>query len=152
MSFAFRKHEYNLDDFDRCPHHGCVVMQVAKDVQPVCLVEWLVEKAGEQTVRDVILRGKGKYELPAVILANGFLLPVEQAIRVRTPEAMDLTLEEVAGWYVADLLSMPGKDAVAVELLPPGAVVDEAPGILLSLSVDILLYLLFDEEIRKVEP
>ncbi len=32
------------------------------------------------------------------------------------------------------------------------AVVDEELGILLQLSVDILLYLLFDEEIRKYEP
>ncbi len=80
------------------------------------------------------------------------MLLVERAVRVRPPREIELTLEEVAGWYVADMLSMPGTDAVMVELLPPGAVVDEEPGILLQLSVDILLYLLFDEEIRKYEP
>ncbi|BAJ64453.1 hypothetical protein [Anaerolinea thermophila] len=151
MSYAFRRHDYNLNDFERCPEHGCVMMQV-QDLPPVCLIEWLLEKAAERTVRDVILREQGEYDLPAVILDNGFLLPVEQVIRVRPAAPTELTLEEVAGWYVADILSMPGKDAVAVELLPPGAVVDEEPGILLQLSVDILLYLLFDQEIRKVEP
>lgn len=152
MSIAFSKHNFNLDEFDRCEAHGCVMMQVARNVEPVCLIEWLAERAGNRTVRDVILRESGEYDLPAVILDNGFMLPVEQAVRVRPPEPMELTLEEVTGWYVADLLSMPGRDAVAMELLPPGAVVDEEPGILLQLSVDILLYLLFDEEIRKVEP
>jgi hypothetical protein len=39
-----------------------------------------------------------------------------------------------------------------VELLPPGAGVDEEPGVLLRLHLDILLYLLEDEEIRKYEP
>lgn len=147
---AFRKHDYNLNDFERCPEHGCVMMQV-QDLPPVCLIEWLLENAAERTVLDVIPREQGKYNLPAVILDNGFLLPVERAIRVRPPEEIELTLEEVAGWYAADLLSMPGKDGVAMELLPPGAV-DEEPGILLHLSVDILLYLLFDQQIRKVEP
>ncbi|WP_322508213.1 hypothetical protein [Anaerolinea sp.] len=158
MSYAFRKHDYNLNNFERCPQHGCVMMQV-QDLPPVCLIEWLLENAAERTVRDVIPREQGEYNLPAVILDNGFMLPVEQAIRVRPAAPMELTLEEVAGWYVADLLSMPDKDAVAVELLPPGAVVDEVPrtghedpGVLLQLSVDILLYLLFDQEIRKVEP
>ncbi|MGC8857195.1 MAG: hypothetical protein ACP5QU_10415 [Anaerolineae bacterium] len=151
MSYAFRNHEYNLDEFERCPTHGCVMMQV-QDLPPVCLVEWLIQNTAERTVRDFIPKDEGKYDLPAVILDNGFLLPVERMVRVRPPEETELTLEEVAGWYVADLLSMPGKDAVAVELLPPEAVVDEEPGILLQLSVDILLYLLFDEEIRKCEP
>lgn len=151
MSFAFRKHDYNLNDFERCPEHGCVMMQV-QDLPPVCLIEWLIKNSAERKVRDVILRGEGECDLPAVILDNGFMLPVERSVWVRPPREMELTLEDVAGWYVADLLSMPGRDAVAVELLPPGAVVDEEPGILLQLSVDILLYLLFDQEIRKVEP
>ena len=47
---------------------------------------------------------------------------------------------------------MPGRDSITVELLPLGAVVDEEPGVLLYLSVDILLYLLFDSEVRKYEP
>ena len=152
MSFAFRHHGFNLDEFERCEEHGCVVMKVCRDAEPVCLIEWLIKNAAERTVRDVISREQGKYDLPAVILDNGFMLPVERSVRVRPPREMELTLEEVAGWYVADMLSMPGTDAVMVELLPPGAVVDEEPGILLQLSVDILLYLLFDEEIRKYEP
>lgn len=159
MSFAFSKHDYNLDDFERrpepverrCPEHGCVMMQV-QDLPPVCLIEWLIENAANRTVQDVIPREQGEYDLPAVILDSGFMLPIEQAIRVRPPEPMELTLEEMTSWHVADILSMPGKDAVAVELLLQGAVVDEEPGILLQLKIDILLYLLFDQEIRRVEP
>lgn len=151
MSFAFSKHNFNLDEFERCPEHGCVMMQV-QDLPPVCLIEWLTEKSSGHTVRDVIPRDQGEYDLPAVILENGFLLPVVRALRVRPPKEIDLTLEMVAGWYVADLLFMPASDALAVELLPPEAAVDEDPGFLLHLDMQILLYLLFDEEIRKVEP
>mgnify|MGYP007030111049 CR=1 FL=1 len=124
-------------------------MQV-QDLPPVCLLEWVGERAGERTVRDVI--PATAWSRAAVILANGFLLPVLQARLIERPgEPLTLTLEEVAGWYVADILSMPGTDAVAVELLPQGAVVDKQPGIFIQLHLDTLLYLLFDEQIRKVE-
>jgi len=154
MSSAFRKHDFNLNDFDRCPHHGCVVMRVAETAQPVCFVEWLVEKAEEREVRDVILRGRGKYELPAVILNNGFMLPVRRAVDVAAGNPDREVNESLIGWRVGDVLYMRGehREGVGVELLPPGAVVDEDPGVLLHLDIQILLYLLFDEEIRKVEP
>ncbi len=153
MSFAFSKHDYNLDDFERCPKHGCVMMQV-QDSPPVCLLEWLDRNASGRKVRDVILRGKGKYDLPAVILDNGFLLPVSKAMDVATANPNGEVNESVIGWWVSDLLYMRGEnqEGLAVELLPEGAVVDEEPGFLLHLDMQILLYLLFDEEIRKVEP
>lgn len=144
--------DYNLNDFQRCPEHGCVMMQV-QDLPPVCLIEWLIERAGDKTVRDVIPAAAGS-DLQAVILANGFLLPVLRALRVEQPDVpLALTLENVAGWYVADVLSIPGEDAEAVELLPPQVAAEsEQTGIFLQLRHKMLLFLLFDEQIRKVEP
>lgn len=144
--------DYNLNDFKRCPEHGCVMMQV-QDLPPVCLIEWLIERAGDKTVRDVIPAAAGS-DLQAVILANGFLLPVLRAVRVEQPAVpLALTLENVAGWYVSDVLSIPGEDAVAVELLPPQVAAEsEQTGIFLQLRHKMLLFLLFDEQIRKVEP
>ncbi len=153
MSSAFRKHEYNLDEFERCEQHGCVVMQVAKEAQPVCLVEWLTEQAAERRVRDVILREAGEYDLPAVILENGFLLPVRAALDVASGRKGEVN-ESVMGWQVTDILYLrgEGQEIVAVELLPEGTVEGEDPGFLLYLDMPILLYLLFDAEIRKYEP
>ncbi len=153
MSFAFSKHDYNLKDFERCPEHGCVMMQV-QDSPPVCLVEWVDRNASGRRVRDVIPRDKGEYDLPAVILDNGFMLPVSKALDVATANPNGEVNESVIGWRVSDILYLRGEnqEGLAVELLPEGAVVDKEPGFLLYLDMQILLYLLFDEEIRKVEP
>ncbi len=173
MSFAFRKHDYNLDEFERCEKHGCVMMQVARNVEPVCLLDWLTERAGNHTVRDVIEREAGEYNLPALILDNGFMLPVqwaygvdEQTVREVAPLVgiegrVEIDLR-FAGWWVSDVLFVRAKkskqEAVLAEIRPPEArevsreEAEEFPSVLLHLSQDILLYLLFDEEIRKIEP
>lgn len=156
MSFAFRKHDYNLDDFERCPEHGCVMMQV-QDSPPVCLVEWLDKNTAGRRVRDVILREPSnppEAGLPGIVLDNGFLLPVRKAVDVASREPNGEVNESIQGWQVSDILYMRGEnhEGVGVELLPDGSVVDEDPGFLLFLDMQILLYLLFDEEIRKVEP
>ncbi|GAP11808.1 hypothetical protein BECAL_03002 [Bellilinea caldifistulae] len=156
MSYAFRKHDYNLDDFDRCPEHGCVMMQV-QDLPPVCLIEWLVKNAAERRVRDVIPRepvNPVEAGLPGVVLDNGFLLPVRKAVDVASRRPDGEVNESIVGWRVTDILYMRGEnqELVGVELLPDGTVVDEDPGFLLYLDMQILLYLLFDEEIRKCEP
>jgi len=31
--------------YDRCPIHDCVMLIVAKDAKPQCMVEWLLERA-----------------------------------------------------------------------------------------------------------
>jgi hypothetical protein len=154
MSFAFRKHNYNLDEFERCPEHGCIVMRVVAEAKPVCLLDWLNENAAERTVRDVILRGKGEYDLPAVILDNGFLLPVKRAVDVVTGNPQGEVNESVLDWRVTDILYLRGEnqEGVAVELLPDGSEADDDPGFLLYLDLQILTYLLFDAEIRKYEP
>jgi len=64
MSFAFSKHDFDLNRFDRCEEHGCVVMKVTADAEPVCLLDWLNENASGRTVRDVILRGGGSTICP----------------------------------------------------------------------------------------
>lgn len=153
MSFAFRKHDFDLSQFDRCEEHGCVMMQVANNVQPVCMLDWLVHKSAGRTVRDVILRGEGEYDLPAVVLDNGFLLPIRRAVDAATARRGEVN-ESVCGWEVSDILYLRSEtsESFAAELLPPGTEVDEDPGFLLYLDMQILLYLLFDEEIRKIEP
>lgn len=157
MSYAFRKHDYNLNDFERCPQHGCIVMRVTADAQPACLVEWLLENAAERRVRDVIPREPSnpmEAGLPGVVLDNGFLLPVRRAVDTVTGNPNGEVNESLTGWRVADILYLRGenREEVAVELLPEGAAVDEDPGFLLHLEVQILTYLLFDAEIRKYEP
>ena len=168
MSFAFRKHNYNLDEFDRCAEHGCVVMQVTADAEPVCLLDWLTEKAAGRRVVDVIQRGAqpadgvlpdwyatavalDEYDAAALVLEGGFLLPVEQALDVATGDAEAQIDLRLADWWVSDVLYLrgEGREGVAVELLPPAG---NPPGMLLRLHLDILLYLLFDDEIRKYEP
>ena len=153
MSFAFRRHDFDLSQFERCEEHGCVMMQVANNVQPVCLLDWLVRNAVEQRVRDVLLRGEGEYNLPAVVLDNGFLLPVRAAVDVASTRQGEVN-ESVCGWEVSDILYLRSEtsEAFGAELLPPGTEVDEDPGFLLYLDMQILLYLLYDEEFRKIEP
>jgi hypothetical protein len=153
MSFAFSKHDYDLSQFERCEEHGCVVLQVTADAVPVCLVDWLNENAIGHTVRDVVLRGEGEYDLPAVILDNGFLLPIRAALDTASGRKGEVN-ESVCGWEVTDVLYLRGKtgESLAAELLPPGTEVDDDPGFLLYLDMQILLYLLFDAEIRKYEP
>lgn len=173
MSMAFRKHNFNLDEFERCEKHGCVMMQVARNVEPVCLLDWLTERAGNRAVRDVIPRESGEYNLPALILDNGFMLPVQWGYGVDEHPAREVAplvgMEgrveidlRFAGWWVSDVLFVRAKkskqEAVLAEIRPPEArglrrkEAEEFPSVLLHLSQDILLYLLFDEEIRKVEP
>lgn len=141
------------------------MMQV-QDLPPVCLIEWLLENIAERTVLDIIpkeeqdeLQGQDEHNVSAVILDNGFMLPVDRVIRMRLPGEMELTLEKIADWHVSDLLPRPGEDVIVIELLPPWVTRNRAApisrrnsGILLFLNIDILLYLLFDQEIRKVEP
>jgi len=161
MSFAFRRHGYNLDEFERCEEHGCVVMQVTVQAQPRCLVDWLTERAGRRRVVDVIPRERSRrfvpqeeYNAAGLVLEGGFLLPVEQAVEVAAGQWDAEVNLSLTGWWVADILYVRGEEGegVMVELLPPGARVDEEPGVLLRLHLDILLYLLEDEEIRRYEP
>lgn len=149
MSFAFRKHDFDLNTFDRCPEHGCVMMQVDRNVKPVCLVEWLTANSWGYRVRDVILREEGEYDLPALILENGFLVPVHSAIDGTSARPGEIA-EGVIGGLISDVLYVRGDrgEAVALELtLEPAE-----NTLILRLDMQILLYLLYDEEIRKVEP
>lgn len=153
MSFAFRKHDFDLSQFDRCEEHGCVIMQVAASARPVCLLDWLADRSTGRTVQDVILRGRGEYDLPAVVLSNGFLLPIRAALDAASGRQGEVN-ESLCGWEVSDILYLRSEtsESFAAELLPPGTEVDEDPGFLLYLDTQVLLFLLFDEEIRKIEP
>ena len=150
MNFAFSKHNYDLDNFERCPRDSAPLMVVAQDAEPVCLLEWVVKNSEDRKVRDVIERDRGRYDLPAVILDNGFMLPVRAAVDVTTSRPGEVNAS-VVGWRATDILFLRG-ETLAVELLPDGMEVDEDPGFLLCLDTQILLYLLFDAEIRKYEP
>ncbi len=177
MSFAFRRHDYNLNEFDRCEKHGCPLMQVTAQAQPVCLMEWLASKAGERTVRDILPKDEGEYDLPALILDNGFMLPVVRAYPLaqkkrRVPPYLlpflgggntAAVTDRFVGWWVSDLYHTRGetplREAVMAMIRPPwerGMTKDQAgndrDAVLLHLALDILLYLLEDEEIRRYEP
>ncbi|BAJ64191.1 MULTISPECIES: hypothetical protein [Anaerolinea] len=177
MSFAFRRHDYNLNEFDRCEKHGCPLMQVTAQAQPVCLMEWLALKAGERTVRDILPKDEGEYDLPALILDNGFMLPVVRAYPLaqkkrRVPPYLlpflgggntAAVTDRFVGWWVSDLYHTRGetplREAVMAMIRPPwkrGTTREDADNdrdaVLLHLALDILLYLLEDEEIRRYEP
>jgi len=177
MSFAFRRHDYNLNEFGRCEKHGCVIMQVTAQAEPVCLMEWLALKAGERTVRDILPKDEGEYDLPALILDNGFMLPVVRAYPLaqkkrRVPPYLlpflgggntAAVTERFVGWWVSDLYHTRGetplREAVMAMIRPPwkrGTTREDADNdrdaVLLHLALDILLYLLEDEEIRRYEP
>ncbi|WP_333657593.1 hypothetical protein [Anaerolinea sp.] len=177
MSFAFRRHDYNLNEFGRCEKHGCVIMQVTAQAEPVCLMEWLALKAGERTVRDILPKDEGEYDLPALILDNGFMLPVVRAYPLaqkkrRVPPYLlpflgggntAAVTDRFVGWWVSDLYHTRGetplREAVMAMIRPPwkrGTTREDADNdrdaVLLHLALDILLYLLEDEEIRRYEP
>lgn len=177
MSFAFRRHNYNLNEFDRCEKHGCVKMRVAVQAEAVCLMEWLAAKSGDRTVRDIIPKGEGECDLPALVLDNGFMLPVLQAYpleqkRGRLPPHLlplfggwntTMVTERFVDWWVSDLyhsrVESSLREAVMALIRPaekrgmkPEEAKNDRDAVLLHLSLDILLYLLFDEEIRKCEP
>jgi len=61
MSFAFQRHDYNLDEFERCEKHGCGAMQITAGTKPVCLVDWLIERTGHRQMEDVLPREQGAY-------------------------------------------------------------------------------------------
>jgi len=88
-----------------------------------------------------------------VILDSGFLLPIRAALDAASGRKGEVN-ESVCGWEVSDILYLRGEtnESFAAELLPPGTEVDDDPGFLLYLDLQILLYLLFDAEIRKYEP
>jgi hypothetical protein len=160
MSFAFRKHNYNLDDFARCPEHGCVLVHVCQDAQPWCLLDWLSSRAIGRQVTDIIpaeqVQADDEYGDAALVLDGGFLLPVEQAFDLeRQGEKMKVDLR-LTGWVVSDVLYVRPRyanngnnETMWAELLPPSK---HPPGILLRLRMDTLIYLLSDEAIRKHEP
>jgi len=150
MSFVFRKHNYNLDTFARCPEHGCVLVHVCQDAQPWCLLDWLLSRAIGKQVVDVIQAEAhdDEYGDAALVLDGGFLLPVEQAFDIEGQKEMEVGLH-LAGWVVSDVLYVRSREAVWAELLPPSR---NPPGILLRLRMDILIYLLSDDAIRKCEP
>lgn len=140
MSFAFQHHGYDLSAFERCERHGCILMQITADAKPTCLVEWLLERAGGRRVTDVILREPGEYNVPAVILDNGFMLPVQQLVDMLAGKSDEVSLR-LAGWQVTDILYVQGEknEGVALELRPEGAgAEDEDPGALLQLHMDIV--------------
>jgi hypothetical protein len=150
MSFAFQRHNYNLDAFARCPEHGCVLVQVCQDAQPWCLLDWLSSRAIGKQVADIIPaeQASDEYGDAAIVLDGGFLLPVEQAFDLAGERETKVTLK-LAGWVVSGVVYVPYGEAMWAELLPPSG---NNPGILLRLRMDTLIYLLFDEAIRRHEP
>jgi len=59
--------------YDRCPEHGCPLMQVTADAAPVCLMDWLRERYCGRYVVDVVPH-KDRYG--DLVMGNGMTLPV----------------------------------------------------------------------------
>ncbi len=145
---------YPITDFpERCSRHHAPMVQATKSSPLVCLVEWLVQRAGGAQVVDLVLHDE---DLPMVILANGMALPISLALDLNTGQEVPPTLEDVDGKYVADITYAPPRngqtEALSVELLPKGARVNVERGIFLLLDMEALLYMLFEEEFRRAEP
>lgn len=135
-----------------CEKHGCPIVQV-QDLPPVCLLEWLAERVGGRRIQDALPPGDDS----ALVLDGGFALPYNlayDALGDSHPVEVDLSF---AGWYVSNVLYFRGdkSEVMLAKIRPPEARHDDAgefPAVVLRLPVERLLYLLFDEQIRKVEP
>lgn len=136
----------------RCETHKCVTLQVVQHAQPICLFEWLAKKALNHVVQDAVEveeKEKQEEQKAALILDNGFMLPIERATLIGETTADSVKIDlRFSGWRVADLLYVRGENEVMLAEIQA----DGVDPVLLVLSKDILLYLLFDEEIRKYEP
>lgn len=154
MSFAFRKHDYNLNDFDRCEEHGCPLVQVAGGVEPRCLVDWLAERVAGRVVVDAVPRSRDPEEFsePALVLKGGMLLPVVKALDTGSGKGVKVGLA-LSGWWVSEVNYVVSEKAgkkteyVLVELSDG----EHAP-VLAVLNLDALIYLLEDEQFRSIEP
>jgi hypothetical protein len=154
MIMAFRKHDYDLDNFERCEEHGCPLVQVAEDVEAECLVEWVAERVAGRQVVDVVPPSTQPedYPHPALVLEGGMILPVVKALDTGTGKAAEVSLG-LTGWAVSEVAYVvsegPGgrMEYVTVELTDGR----HAP-ILAGLNLNILIYLLEDAQFRRIEP
>jgi hypothetical protein len=154
MIMAFRRHDYDLDNFERCEEHGCPLVQVAENVEPECLVEWVAERVVGMRVVDVVppSTDPADYPHPALVLEGGMILPVVKALDTGTGQAAEVNLA-LTGWAVNEVAYVvsdgPGgrMEYVTVELTDG----QHAP-ILAGLNLDILIYLLEDAQFRRIEP
>ncbi len=82
MTMAFRKHNYDLSNFERCEEHGCPLVQMAGNVEPECLVEWVAERAAGRRVVDILPPSENPedYPYPSLVLEGGMILPVVKAL------------------------------------------------------------------------
>jgi|GEM_PF-3974242 len=157
MSFAFEKHGYRLDDFPSCP--DCSAPLVEVEQERACLYEWLVEQCDGQVIVDLV-------PLPApipptewasvgIILSSGFMVPVDKAY-----VEYDLTKpvgvnEWLVGYTVTDVMWVYGGSAekndgmFLIEVTKEGSAFGP---ITLTCNLDILIYLLMDTLLRRVEP
>ena len=154
MTMAFRKHNYDLGNFERCEEHGCPLVQVAENVEPKCLLEWVVEQVAERAVVDILPPSENPedYPYPSLVLEGGMVLPVVRALDTGTGKAAEVNLF-LTGWQVSEVAYVvsegPGghMEYVTVEMTDGR----HAP-ILAGLNLDTLIYLLEDAQFRSIEP
>jgi hypothetical protein len=129
-------------------------MKVVRSAKPICLMSWLGENSLGYSIRDVIVRGEEKAEVPAVILDNGFMIPVRVCISEAVRGEVEVD-EKLYGWQIGDLLyyfdDTHQKDIVVANVRPP-LDDDESSGMLFYVDLQITAYLLMDYQIRLYEP
>lgn len=144
--------------YDRCPIHKCIMLIVQKDAEPRCLVEWLLERAKGQWVRDYVPR-EGYYG--DLVLTNHLVLPVErmwndsynqnQVLPLWEAEDVLIRLKALSAFYLVDIgygRTDEGDDLIMFKF----DILNTGNHVLAKAQFDELFDVFFDEEIRKYEP
>jgi len=144
--------------YDRCPIHDCVMLIVAKDAKPQCMVEWLLERARGQWVVDYVPQDEYYGDL---VLTNQLTLPVERLWADTTNKDVvfplwespqeGVRLKALSGLHLVDVGY--GKTSEGYELIMfKFDVFDTGNIVLAKAQFDELFDNFYDEEIRKYEP
>lgn len=144
--------------YDRCPIHDCVMLIVATDAKPQCMVDWLLKRTRGQWVRDYVPREDYYGDL---VLTNHVALPVESL--KPDPENTDVVfplwespqegvrLNALSALHLVDVGY--GRTEYGEELiLFKFEVLDTGVHVIAKAQFDELFDNFYDEEIRKYEP
>lgn len=158
MSIAFQKHRYNLKNFPTCP--DCLAPIVEVHTEQACLYEWLQANCLGLYVHDIVPLPdnlpEDEYRSIGVVLTNGFMLPVDRAFFDYELTKPVLVNDRLVGLEVTDVVWAKSWKQ-AGELVDAAAFVELSTGerkhtVSLACNLDVLVYLLSDELLRKVEP
>lgn len=142
---------------NKCTEHGCPMIQVAANVKPRCLVEWILERGLNQSVVDVIPRQDMYGEL---VLGSQLVLPVESLWS--SPDNEDyvfplwechdvqICLKALSCLKLIDAAYIPNQEQGSILL--KFEILDTNTNVLAEARLEELVNQLWEDEIRHHEP